>query len=215
MNEQVNRTYRSPRRAESARQTRELIRAAAARLFTDQGISATTMRQIAKEAGVAERTVYTAFPTKTALFNEVVDVRTVGDELPIPVSDRAEFTAAQAETDPTKAARIFVDYGTALLERAGQLVMAAFESSGADPDMREFCRRGADATAANLRTVAQAWERNGMLRDGLTADAAAAMLFALASPHVHQLLRRDQGWDVESYRDWLTSTIATTVLHDS
>ena len=98
MNEQVNRTYRSPRRAESARQTRELIRSAAARLFTDQGISATTMRQIAKEAGVAERTVYTAFPTKTALFNEVVDVRTVGDELPIPVSDRAEFTAAQAET---------------------------------------------------------------------------------------------------------------------
>ena len=54
-----------------------------------------------------------------------------------------------------------------------------------------------------------------MLRDGLTADAAAAMLFALASPHVHQLLRRDQGWDVESYRDWLTSTIATTVLRDS
>jgi len=32
---------------------------------------------------------------------------------------------------------------------------------------------------------------------------------------VHQLLRRDQGWDVESYRDWLTSTIATTVLRDS
>jgi AcrR family transcriptional regulator len=181
MNDDVNRVYRSPRRAEAARQTRKLIREAAARLFVEQGITATTMRQIAAAAGVAERTVYTAFPTKTALFHEV------------------------------SAARQQADFGCALLERAGELIMAAIESSGADPDMREFSTRAAAETAKNMLTIAQTWERNGLLRDGLTANDAGAILHTLNSAQVHQLFRR-QGWDVDRYRDWLTDAILSTVL---
>lgn len=214
MADPVKRTYQSSRRAEAAQQTRQLIRSAAAELFVRQGITATTMRQIAAAAGVAERTVYAAFPTKTALFNEVIDIATVGDELPIPVADRPEFRAAQHETEATRAARQLVDHGCALLERAGDLIIAAIESSGADPDMREFCDRGAAATSANLLTVTKAWERNRLLRTGLDATEAASILHALCSPHVHHLLRRDQGWEVDQYRDWLVGLIARTVLRE-
>jgi hypothetical protein len=100
------------------------------------------------------------------------------------------------------------------LERAGELIIAAIESSGADPDMREFCARGAAATSANLLTVTQAWERNGLLRAGLDPVGARAILYALGSPHVHHLLRRDQGWDVDRYRDWLVDVITGTVLRE-
>ncbi|HEY2699482.1 MAG TPA: helix-turn-helix domain-containing protein [Pseudonocardiaceae bacterium] len=212
MSDPVKRRYHSARRAETARQTRQQIRDAAAELFVRQGITATTMRQVAQAAGVAERTVYTVFPTKSALYNEVIDIATVGDELPVPVADRAEFRAAQTETDATLAARQLADHGTALLERAGDLIIAAIESSGADPDMREFCVRGADAMTANMRSVADAWERAGLLRAGLDAQAAAAILYTLGSPHVHHLFRRDQGWDAQNYRDWLVDTITSTVL---
>jgi AcrR family transcriptional regulator len=215
MTEPVKRPYQSRRRADAAQQTRQLIRDAAAELFVRQGISATTMRQVAAAAGVAERTVYTAFPNKTALFNEVIDIATVGDELPVPVARRAEFTAALTESEPARAARQVVDYGSALLERAGALVMAAIESSGADPDMREFCERGATATAANLLTVTQAWQESGLLRDGMDPERARAILYTLASPHVHHLLRHDQGWDVRRYRDWLMETITRTVLREA
>ncbi|HEY0807463.1 MAG TPA: helix-turn-helix domain-containing protein, partial [Pseudonocardiaceae bacterium] len=197
-----------------AQQTRRLIREAAADLFVRHGIAATTMRQVAAAAGVAERTVYTAFPTKTALFHEVIDIATVGDELPIPVAERAEFTSTLTEFDPVRAARQTVDYGCALLERSGALIMAAIESSGADPDMREFAARGGAMTSANLLTVAQAWERNGLLRDGVDAERARAILYTLSSPHVHQLLRRDQGWDLDRYRDWLVDMITNTVLRE-
>jgi AcrR family transcriptional regulator len=210
--ETVKRSYTSSRRADSARQTRALIREAAARLFVEQGVALTTMRQVADAAGVAERTVYTAFSTKTALFNEVIDIATVGDDLPIPVADRDDFTSTMTETDPARAVRILVDYGTALVERAGGLIIAAIESSGADPDMREWSERGKAATAANLLTVAKAWKRNGLLRDGLDARRAAGMLFALVSPQVHHMLRRDQGWSVARYRDWQIDTITTTML---
>ena len=212
MPDSVKRPYHSARRAETAKQTRQQIRDAAADLFVRQGITATTMRQVAQAAGVAERTVYTVFPTKAALFNEVIDIATVGDDLPVPVADRAEFRAAQTETEATRAARQLAEHGTALLERAGALIIAAIESSGADPEMREFCVRGADAMTANMRSVAQSWERAGLLRPGLDVDRAAAILYTLGSPHVHHLFRREQGWSAERYRDWLVDTITSTVL---
>jgi len=208
----VNRPYRSPRRAEAARQTRQLIRDAALKLFVEQGITATTMKQIAARAGVAERTVYTAFPSKTALFHEVVDIITVGDELPVPVSDRAEFTAAKDEPDAHEAVVQLVDFGCLLLDRAGDLIMAAIESAGADPDMREWSDRASAETAKNFQSVAQSWKDNGFLRDDLTAEEAGAALYALSSPHVHHLLRRKQGWPTERYRTWLITAITTTML---
>ena len=213
MGESVKRTYRSTRRADSARQTRELIRQAAARLFVEQGVAATTMRQVAEAAGVAERTVYSAFSSKTVLFNEVVDIATVGDELPIAVADRTEFMATMTTTDPVTAVRVFVDYGVALLERAGDLAIAALESSGADPDMRDYVERGRTATSANMLTVAKAWKRNGLLRAGLDARRAADMLLALASPQLRHILRRKQGWSVNRYRDWMIDTITVLMIN--
>jgi AcrR family transcriptional regulator len=210
MSDDVKRPYRSRRRAESAEQTRELIRAAAARLFVTRGVTATTMRQVAAEAGVAERTVYTAFPTKTVLFNEVVNVATAGDDRPMAVADRPAFTDLLTATDPRRAAELCVGFGTELLERAGDLIMAAIESSGADADMREFGERSSAANRANMLTLAQAWERNGLLR--VDAESAASQLHTLCSPHVHHLLRRDQGWSVDRYRAWLTDMLLATVL---
>jgi AcrR family transcriptional regulator len=215
MSENVKRTYRSPRRAEAAQETRKLIREAAVRLFVAQGVSATTMRQIAEAAGVAERTVYSAFPTKAVLFNEVVNVATVGDESPVPVAGRADFTATFTATDPRTAVTTLVDFGCALLDRAGDLIMAAIESAGADPDLREFNDRSSEAMTANLLTVAKAWKRNGLLREGLDAKSAAAMLYTLGSPHVYHLMRRRQGWTTKRYRDWLVDSVMRTVMRET
>jgi AcrR family transcriptional regulator len=212
MTDDVKRPYRSRRRAESAEQTRQLIRAAAEGLFVSRGVIATTMRQVAAEAGVAERTVYTAFPTKAALFDEVVNIATAGDDRPVAVAQRPAFTDLFEETDPRRAAELCVGFGSELLERAGDLIMAAIESSGADSDMRAFCDRGAAAHQANMLALAEAWDDHGLLRDGLCPEAAAGLLHTLISPHVHHLLRRQQGWPVEAYRAWLIDTLLATVL---
>jgi hypothetical protein len=90
--------------------------------------------------------------------------------------------------------------------------MAAVESAGADPDMREWSDRASAETAKNLHSVAQAWQDSGFLRDDLTVEEAGAALYALSSPHVHHLLRRMQGWTAEQYRTWLIDTITRTML---
>jgi AcrR family transcriptional regulator len=210
----VKRRYRSPLREETARNTRARIRDAAATLFVEQGFVTTTMKQVAAAAGVAERTVYAAFPSKVDLFHEVLDVAVVGDELPVPVAERPEFRAALAETDGRRALELAVDYGSGLFDRAGALIMAGLESAGADPDMRRMAGEGARATADNVGELARALADHGALRPGVDAEEATDVLFALGSPHVYDLLRHQRGWSAERYRAWLLDTIARALLPD-
>src|SRR6202521_4311948 len=147
MDEPVKRQYRSPLRAQAARRTRAQIRDAAARLFVRQGYVGTTMRQVAEEAEVSERTTYLAFPSKLDLFLEVIGVATAGDDRPIPLAERSEFQAALSEHDGKKALKLAVSLVSNLLERAGPLVMAALESAGADDTLREAAIQGERARA--------------------------------------------------------------------
>jgi AcrR family transcriptional regulator len=209
----ARRTYSSPLREEAARRTRITIRDAAATLFERHGYVSTTVKQIADEAGVAVRTVFTAFPDgKAQLFREALDAAvtvdpSVSDE-PVAGIPRSPLAlgAAAAVVDRV------VGYGAAMLERAGGLLITSIESSGADPDMKRFAEDDARATAENARTLAEGLHRSGWLRDDVTVEHAADVLYTLSSPQVHALLRRDCGWDVDGYRTWLADTLRSTLL---
>ena len=215
MAEPVKRAYRSPRRSAAAAATRARIREAASAAFVEDGYAATTMRAIARRAGVGERTLYDAFPSKAALFSHVLGVATVGDEEPVPVAERPETLAAIREVDPAAATAKLVDYSVELLERAGDLIMVSVEAAGADPDMRAAAAAGSEATYRVELAFTRALHERGALRPGLDAEAAADVLYALVSPHLHQLLRRHRGWSADRYRDWLKRSIVAQLLQGS
>jgi AcrR family transcriptional regulator len=212
MTERVKRSYQSPARAESAEATRARIRAAASRLFVERGYVATTMKAVAAAAGVGERTLYDAFPAKSALFQHALDVAVVGDEQPVPVAKRPAILALRSQTDPVAALTHLVDYTTDLLERAGDLIMVSVQAAGADPDMRATADAGAQATLRVHLELAQQLDDRGALRAGLSPDSAADIAYALASPHVHQLLRRHRSWTAQQYRDWLRGAVIREFL---
>jgi len=202
----VKRAYRSEARTASAAVTRARIRDAATRLFVERGYVATTMREVAAAAGVGERTLYDAFPTKAALFSHTLSVATVGDEEPVRVFDRPEMIATRGQLDPRAAIAQLVAYTTDLLERAGDLIMVSVEAAGADPDMRAVADAGAAATHRGHLALTTALHQREALSDGLDPATAADILYALASPHMHQLLRRHRGWSVEQYAAWIESS---------
>jgi AcrR family transcriptional regulator len=70
------RSYESPRRRAQAEATRRDILAAAQRLFERHGYPATTMAQVAREAGVSLKTVYLAFGTKPGLLRSLWNIQT-------------------------------------------------------------------------------------------------------------------------------------------
>src|SRR3954453_16639817 len=82
----VKRPYHSAIRAEKALETRRRIRAAAQVLFLRAGYAATTMKGVAAEAAVAERTLYLNFPTKAALLNEIIRVAVRGHDRDEPLA---------------------------------------------------------------------------------------------------------------------------------
>lgn len=206
----AKRAYRSPLREEAARRTRLTVRDAAARLFVRDGYVSTTVKRIAEEANVAVRTVFTVFPDgKAQMFREALDAAVVDDRTPTPPVRRpSDRRAAPADLVVDN----IVAYGAAMLERAGGLLMTSVESSGADPDMRRFAADDARATADNARTIAEGLHHNGWLRDDVSIDHAADVLYTLSSPQVHALLRRDCAWDLDRYRTWLADTLRTTLL---
>jgi AcrR family transcriptional regulator len=206
------RRYHSPQRSQAAAETRARIRAAAARLFVEQGYVATTIREIARAAGVGERTVYAAFPGKADLFRHALDVATVGDEEPVAVAERPEIIDAYARTDPREAIGRTIDYTVALLERAGDLIMVTVQAADADADMRAAADAGSRATRDLWLTLTQTLQDRDALRTGLTAPIAADILYALASPHTHQLLRRHRGWTRQRYQAWLTETATQQLI---
>jgi AcrR family transcriptional regulator len=67
------RTYRSPLRERQARQTRQLLLAAAADELVANGVADTTIAAIAERAQVSQRTVYRHFPDWQALLDALTE----------------------------------------------------------------------------------------------------------------------------------------------
>src|SRR5919199_2921285 len=89
MAEGVKRRYDSSRRRAQAEATRNDILVAAQRLFEARGYAATTMDAIAAEAGVALKTAYVAFETKSGLLRALWNhlLRGGRDDVPIAQQD--------------------------------------------------------------------------------------------------------------------------------
>src|SRR5690349_3209183 len=60
-------------REEQAAATRRRIADAARRLFAERGYSTTSLAEVAREAGVAARTVYTVFGTKREILSAICE----------------------------------------------------------------------------------------------------------------------------------------------
>ena len=86
----VKRKYDATSRRAAAAATRERICAAAEELFLRDGYARTSIRAVAKAAGVAEATIYLAFPNKAALLDAVI-VRATRDN---PSESLAAIAAA-------------------------------------------------------------------------------------------------------------------------
>src|SRR2546423_13179759 len=102
----TKRRYVSPRRRDQAAATRREILEAAQRLFERQGYAATSMAAIAAEAGVALKTVYLAFETKSGLLRAVWHLLLRGDEEPVPIGERRWYRELLDEPDPERQLRL-------------------------------------------------------------------------------------------------------------
>lgn len=200
------RAYDSSRRRSMAGQNRTAVFAAAADLFATRGWAGTSMRDVAKAAGVSVETVYSLAGGKSDLLLATIDIGIVGDDQPIPLAERDEFLAFGHGT------RVERIQAVARLVASSNQRIAALNrtfSQAAAADQALAARWYADLTtqrdayASGLALVLGDTPHADIV-DGIWAIGSSEVYLQLTAPP-------DQGgagWTTEKYRSWLADRIA-------
>ncbi len=202
MSDEVKPDRRAARRAE----TEARLVAAASELFVERGYSATTLTEVADQAGLAARTVYLHFATKAELLRRCIGIAIVGGTAPVPLVDRDWMTAAV--TAPTLDGRIrrMAAVTAQLMHRTGPLLEVARQAAAVEPEIAAAAQAGRDDTR---RTLREFWERaatDGLLPTGGDLVWLSETASLLAQADTYLLLRATTGWDIDAYKQWLATT---------
>jgi AcrR family transcriptional regulator len=206
------RRYESPRRREQAAATRRQILEAAHRLFERQGYAATTMAAIAAEAGVALKTVYVAFETKSGLLRALWHLLLRGDEEDAPVADRRWYQDVLEEPDPDRLVRLTASNSRAVKERAGALMGVIRSAASTDADIAQLWARIQADFHDNQRGIVEALHARRALRPGLGVARAADVLWTLNHPDLWLLLVGERGWTPAQWERWFADVVRSQLL---
>lgn len=204
------RPYRSEVRQARARETRRRILDSARELFLERGYVRATVREVAERAAVSQDLVFHLFSSKRGLLEQVVaDAADVED--PRSLLSGPDLTPVRQESDQRRQVGAVAAAVADQLARVRPLDDMLRTAAVADPDLatlRDELHLGERRRAA---TAMASWiAERGELRQPL--DEAAALVWTLTSPEVHQLLVDGWGWSHEQYGDWLRSNLESGLL---
>jgi AcrR family transcriptional regulator len=208
----TKRPYNSQRRQQQASATRRTVIDAAQRLFERDGYVATTMDAIAGEAGVALKTVYSAFTTKSGLLRAVWDLALKGDTDDVPVAQRAWYREVLDEPDPERQLRLNARNAVSVKVRIGPMLRVIRSASVVDPDGEALWRLIQSDFYENQRAIIKAIRKHGALRRGLSQIEASDILWGLNHPDVWLLLVGERGWTPRQFESWFADTTCQQLL---
>lgn len=190
-----------------AAQTRAAVLDAATRLFGELGWADSSMRRVAKAAGVSVETVYAGFGSKGDLFAAVMDVAVVGDDLPIPLAQRDVALVLGTGTRDERVTRA-ASMSAAISGRTCELVQTLTQGSATD-----------DLLAQRLAALDE--RRRGEIAEYFMQVASRAPtgleldeVWLLTSAEVFHLLVHRSGWTPEQHEHWLADSLLRLVSQD-
>jgi AcrR family transcriptional regulator len=211
--ETTKRPYDARRRRERAeeerRSTQRRVVEAARGLFLTKGYVATTMAEIAREAGVALQSVYSAGQSKADLLHLVTDLAVAGDDEDVMLLERPTYAAVAAESIPERQVEMIAALIAATMERVAPVWVAYREAAAVDP------KAAANLAAAHQRRHETFAGIIGMVpehRLRRSPEEATDTAWAIGSIDVFLLLRSIQGWDATEYATWLSQTLLVQLL---
>lgn len=207
------RMYDSPVRQEQAAQTRARIVQTAARLFEAKGYARTTIRQIAEGADVAVDTVYATFRSKPRVLTAVIDDRLAGGARVGNVMDRPEALAVRDETDQRRQIDLLAHDLANVVTRVGPVFEMLRSAASVEPALAKVYVEMQGYRRVNMSRAIDWIAARGPLR--VSPERAVDTLWTLVAPDVARMLFELRGWSVEDYAEWLSDTLARTLLPDA
>lgn len=202
-------TSRRTRAEAERRATRRRVVDAAQRLFVEKGYVATTIADIAKEAGVAVQSVYKAGKSKAELLHAVVDLAVAGDDDDILLTDRPSVASIRAEPDPRRQVEQLAELVADVQIRSAPVQHAYRQAAAVDPTVADSLDQALRRRHTTFETMI-AMIPEASLR--LSREDSADTAWAIGSSEVFLLLQRTRSWDAERYRTWLRQVLLHELL---
>jgi len=206
------RSYHSPRRVEQAAATRRSVLLAARELFVKNGYTPTTISDIAERAGVSPDTIYATVGPKPALLRELVENAISGTDQAVPAEQRdyvRRITAAGSAVDKIT---IYAGATTDIQQRMAPVFLALREAAATDPDCAALWKEIALRRATNMRALAADLRSTGDLRDDLSNDVVADIIWSMNAAEYWVLLVRERAWTPDQFTQWLTDAWTRLLL---
>lgn len=197
------RRYDNARRAEQAEQTRQAILDAARHLFVAQGYARTTVGAIAERAGVAVDTLYSAIGRKPELMRALVETSISGQDHAVPAAERDYVQRIQASPDTREQLEIYAAALVPIQQRLAPIYLALRDAALTDEACAGLWREIAERRSANMLRMAGALRATGGLRDDLTDQQVADIIWSTNAAEYWDLLVTQRGWSPQDYGDWL------------
>jgi len=203
-----SRPYRSEHRQRQAEQTRRAILGAARTLFTDRGYAATSVADIAAEAGVSVPTVYASVGAKAELARAMVEF--LNEEGGVLENDQWQRQA----TSPDELLRRNMHLVRELNEKCGDIIRSVRAAAHSEPDLVPVVEAGDGYHREGEYAIAGALAQMGALREGISVEQAGAIITVLASSQSIDQLVLEHGWSHQEVEDWLADTLRVLLLTD-
>jgi len=193
-------------RERRAQLTRDEILRAARRLFAERGYARTSVREIARAAGVSAQTVYDSVGSKQALVSRLNDL----------IDSEADITgiarAAAESGDPEELAATPARITRSILERCGDIVHALVTGATAEPELAAVLAEGSRRHVEGARGIVGMLRRLDALDPALDPDDAVQTLAAVSDIRFAIVLRDGYGWPLDRLEAWMVATSRTLLL---
>ncbi len=205
------RTYRSQKRREAAEATRRAVLRAARELFTRHGYQDTAVAEVAARAGVSVDTVYASVGRKPQLLLAVHDMELGSSEQPIPAEQRDYVRAMREATGGRAKIAVYAEAMGRLLPRTVPLADALRVAGATDPECRKVWEALDERRSRNMRLFAADLRSTGEVRDDLSDDDVADLVWSMNSPQYY-LLVTGHGRSPEEYAALVADVWSRTFL---
>jgi AcrR family transcriptional regulator len=194
------------RREEYAEVTSRAVVAAARELFAEKGYSSTTVQQIARRARVSPATVYAQCGGKQGLLETLMDAWTAGALV------REIIDACAAAQAGRKKLNVLAQGYLSIHETSGDIIRIVADAAASAPVAADFLNTANDRHHQALLEIAAQLRETGDLRDELSDEDVANIIFFHFRYEQFTLAAFEFGWGETRALDWIRERIETAIL---
>jgi AcrR family transcriptional regulator len=206
----VKRRYDGAARREAAERKRAQVLDAAMQLFEGHGYAATTVQQVASEAGVSVETIYKKFGGKAGLVRALF-YRGLAGAGPTPAEVRSDAMSS-AELSARDVLRGWADLVAEVSPRGSPIVLLIHAAATTDPEAQSLVEEMNAQRLARMTHNAKRLRGKPGLRRGLRIAEIRDVLFTYSASELYDILVLHRGWSLRRFSDFVFAGMCAHLL---